>query len=40
MSEGGSFFVEIIVFLAEMIVFLAGLNFFAGGYRRHGARYD
>ena len=40
MSEGGSFFVEIIVFLAEMIVFGAGLNFFAGGYRRRGARYD
>ena len=40
MSKGGSFFVEIIVFLAEMIVFGAGLIFFAGGYRCPGARYD
>ena len=40
MSKGGSFFVEIIVFLAEMIVFGAGLIFFAGGYRCPGARSD
>ena len=40
MSEGGSFFCWDYSFLAEMIVFGVGLNFFAGGYRRRGARYD